>query len=112
MDAGTVEQKDVVIAVLGAAVALAGLLLVLEGFVFAAIGGLQEGVPNRKVIKTSYRRASWATFVVLLVVLLCAAMSMIWLLTQQAFGFVVALFLLSLVLVLLLAGALTWKLAA
>jgi hypothetical protein len=71
-------SKDVVIAILGASIGLAGLLLVVSGFVLAMIASFPPQVPNARI-----RRYEWAAKAGLLPFVLAlsdAATGMAWML--------------------------------
>jgi hypothetical protein len=71
-------SKDVVVAILGASIGLAGLLLVVSGFVLAMIASFPPQVPNARI-----RRYEWAAKAGLLPFVLAladAATGMAWML--------------------------------
>lgn len=69
--------KDVVIAVLGSSVALAGLLLVFSGFVFAQAEGFPKATTDDAIINR-YRNVGRAGLVPFLISLGLAAVSVVW----------------------------------
>jgi len=72
------EQKDTVIAIFGASVALAGLLLVFCGFLFGRADNLPSSTGDSTIEK--YRKAGKAGVFPFLATLLVAALSLTWLL--------------------------------
>jgi hypothetical protein len=69
--------KDVVIAILGSSVALAGLLLVFCGFVFAQADGFPKETTDDAIINR-YRNVGRAGLVPFLISLSLAAINVIW----------------------------------
>ncbi len=72
-----VEHKDVVLGVLAASAALAGLALVFLGLVIGAFGTLDGAVPDET--KAPYRRAGNAILVAFVLSLICVALCTSWL---------------------------------
>jgi hypothetical protein len=71
-------SKDVVIAILGASIGLAGLLLVVSGFVLSYVASLSTVVSNER--KARYERAARLGLIPFLLALADAALSLRWLL--------------------------------
>ena len=69
--------KDVVIAVLGASVGLAGLLLVFSGFVFAQADGFPKATTDDAIIN-KYRTVGRFGLAPFLLSLLISALAVIW----------------------------------
>jgi len=84
MAPGDVQQKDVVLAVFGAAVGLAGLLLVFLGFVVANIAARD---PAKITLKTRhwYNGIIWSILGVLALACLTILTSLRWLLARDWF---------------------------
>jgi hypothetical protein len=88
-----VEQKDVVIAVLGSSVAMAGLILVFGGFIFAQAASFPSSTDD--VIISKYTRAGRLAIYPFWGFLVTTALSVVWMLYQNQCLYVacVALFL-------------------
>lgn len=69
--------KDVVIAILGSSVGLAGLLLVFSGFVFAQADGFPKETTDDAIINR-YRRVGRAGLIPFLISLSLAAVNVVW----------------------------------
>jgi hypothetical protein len=69
--------KDAVIAILGSSVALAGLLLVFSGFVFAQADGFPKATTDDAIINR-YRKVGRMGLVPFLLSLSLAALSVVW----------------------------------
>jgi hypothetical protein len=69
--------KDVVTAVLGASVGLAGLLLVFSGFVFAQADGFPKATTDDAIID-KYRNVGRFGLIPFLLALLVSALTVIW----------------------------------
>ncbi|SRR6266496_2436825 len=78
-----VEEKDVVIAVLGSSVALSGLLLVFAGFVLAQASGFPRATTDDKIIDR-YRNVGRIGLIPFLFSLGVAATNMLWFLRPSA----------------------------
>lgn len=90
--------KDVVIALLGSSVALAGLLLIFSGFVFAQADGFPKATTDDAIINR-YRNVGRAGLIPFLISLGLAAVNVIWficptghLYTLSVYGFLFLLF--------------------
>jgi hypothetical protein len=104
-----VQHKDVVLALLGASAALAGLLLVFLGLVVGAYGGLAGDTPFS--VKKPLMRVGRVCLAAFLIGLACVASATAWLLQLQGgqtlYVVTSALFVLQL---LSLVGATVWTL--
>lgn len=76
-----VEDKDVVLAFLGASAALAGLVLVFLGLVTAAYGALAGDTP--KAVKKPLRRTGRVVLVPFGLAVACMAVATVWLLLSK-----------------------------
>jgi len=76
-------EKDIILAVLGASVGLAGLLLVFSGFVFTQAAGFPPAHTDDETIK-KYRNAGRFGVWPFLFAILNAALSVAWLLWQSS----------------------------
>jgi len=74
-------NKDIAIAILGAAIGLAGLLLVVAGFVLALVAGFPAAVGNPR--RRQYERAAKLALIPFLLALADAALSLEWLLSSS-----------------------------
>jgi hypothetical protein len=91
-------QKDVVVAIIGAASALAGLVLVFLGVVLAAYQGFPGDTPDQ--VKAKYRISGSWTVIVFALSLVTVAFSFLWLIAGGGtvlFLFVTASFVIQLV---------------
>lgn len=95
-----VEQKDIVLAVFGGAVGIAGLLLIFQGFIVGAYTSLRADAPVE--IKRTHRKAVYGAFGAVGVAVLSIIDCLVWLLTGQGFDVVLALFSATLLAVLIL----------
>jgi hypothetical protein len=75
--AQSVEHKDVVLAVLGASAALAGLVLVFLGLVVAAYGSLAGDTP--KAVKAPLRRTGRVVLAPFGLAIVCMVAATLWL---------------------------------
>lgn len=91
-------SKDVMIAILGAAVGLAGLLLVVAGYVFSQVNSFPTSTPNN--VLNGYRTAGKLGLLPFALALVDAALGLIWLIhsSQCLFSTAVGGFFLLLVL--------------
>lgn len=100
-----IEPKDVVIAILGSAAALAGFVLVFLGIIIASYQSYPGGVPEAVV--RPYRIAGAALLLAFALGLITVATSLLWLITggQSAlYGWSIALFAVLLAVVFLAAA--------
>lgn len=77
-------NKDVMVALLGAAVALAGLLLVVAGFVFAQSNSFPRATTDDKLLER-YERAAKLGLIPFLFSLLEAALCLVWLIHSSSY---------------------------
>jgi hypothetical protein len=80
------EKKDVMIAVLGASVALSGLLLVFCGFLFAQAAVLPSATTPDRIIE-KFKRAARLGMIPFLSSLAVAGLSFAWMLTPNPYLF-------------------------
>jgi hypothetical protein len=79
------NSKEVVLAILGASVALAGLLLVVSGYVFSQVNAFPSGTDNK--ILDSYRLAGKLGLIPFIIALCDAAIGLWWLLVPSSCAF-------------------------
>lgn len=82
------SHKDVIIAILGAASALTGLVLVVFSFVLTAFQGLPEVVPA--AVPAALRRRALLTLGPFTVGIACIGLSTAWLLTKDNYSLYIA----------------------
>jgi hypothetical protein len=85
------NAKDTMIAVLGASVAMAGLLLIFAGLLFTQAAAFPKDTTDDEVIER-YRKAGRFAFWPFLLSLLIAGLCLAWLLSPNETGFRVAWF--------------------
>lgn len=82
------SHKDVIIAILGAAAAITGLVLVVFSFVLTAFQGLPDTVPA--AVPAALRRRALLTLGPFTVGIACIGLSTAWLLTKDNEGLYIA----------------------
>jgi hypothetical protein len=75
-------SKDVMIALLGAAVSLAGLLLVVAGYVFAQVNSFPRATTDDSILKR-YETAAKLGLIPFLMSLIEAALCLVWLICSS-----------------------------
>jgi len=111
MVAGDVQQKDVILAIVGGAIGLAGLLLVFQGFVLSAYASLNPNLLHAASVKQWYRRTLKAGCAVLTSAVVSVLSCVVWLTTKALFWVAVSSFLVASLALLVLAFVVTWKLS-
>lgn len=108
---GSVAHKDVIITVLGAAGALAGLVLVFLGIVVTTFQSYPGDVDNE--IRNGFRQDSILTLIPFVLGIACVCLSVGWLLLSRnnevLYVAAVLVFFVQLASLLLAAGLVTWR---
>jgi len=104
----SVEHKDVVIALFGGSIGIAGLLLIFQGFILSAYAALPSVTPQPR--RDWFKRAVVGTLLALVIAVVSVFSSLIWLLTQDLYNATIGLFITSVGAVLVLGGVISWDL--